>query len=538
MLKRTFFNILPFVFILFLSCSSGTEDEGGNGGPVDPPSEIIPTNLSVSISIEGSDSDNPNGDGTGLVKFSASATNAVSYSYRFGTGDSKNASGAVEFSYTDVGTKTYDVRVLAYSSTNHFISIDKKITVYVKPFSEPTILELLAGDSSKTWKINSAQDAHFSNGTQDKRYSTYWEAYAFSKLNKGFYDDEYTFNINGTYSHKTNETIFGKGHHLNDDFGSTSQSPNGDGDIENYPLSNYQTTFSAKKEDNLNKVEFGDKGFVGFYVGEHSYTIECYDSENIYLRTVDDQDIAWYVWLTTNTVSSISPKDQFSSLVWSDEFDYTGAIDSDKWVHEVGDSWYNNEVQSYTSRLNNSKVEDGKLKIIAKKESYNGNNYTSARIISNTKKDFTYGRVDIKAKIPGKKGAWPALWLLGSNFKTVTWPACGEIDILEAAQSNNFKVQSTVHHPDNYGEGDSHISNDYSDITEVFHVYSLVWTKQALTFYVDDKPHHIVGNSCALPFNWNQFIILNVAMGGTMGGEIASDFDSDIMEIEYVRIYQ
>ena len=538
MLKRTFFNILPFVFILFLSCSSGTEDEGGNGGPVDPPSEIIPTNLSVSISIEGSDSDNPNGDGTGLVKFSASATNAVSYSYRFGTGDSKNASGAVEFSYTDVGTKTYDVRVLAYSSTNHFISIDKKITVYVKPLSEPTILELLAGDSSKTWKINSAQDAHFSNGTQDKRYSTYWEAYAFSKLNKGFYDDEYTFNINGTYSHKTNETIFGKGHHLNDDFGSTSQSPNGDGDIENYPLSNYQTTFSAKKEDNLNKVEFGDKGFVGFYVGEHSYTIECYDSENIYLRTVDDQDIAWYVWLTTNTVSSISPKDQFSSLVWSDEFDYTGAIDSDKWVHEVGDSWYNNEVQSYTSRLDNSKVEDGKLKIIAKKESYNGNNYTSARIISNTKKDFTYGRVDIKAKIPGKKGAWPALWLLGSNFKTVTWPACGEIDILEAAQSNNFKVQSTVHHPDNYGEGDSHISNDYSDITEVFHVYSLVWTKQALTFYVDDKPHHIVGNSCALPFNWNQFIILNVAMGGTMGGEIASDFDSDIMEIEYVRIYQ
>jgi len=538
MLKITFFNILPFVFILFLSCSYGTEDEGGNGGPVDPPSEIIPTNLSVSISIEGSDSDNPNGDGTGLVKFSASATNAVSYSYRFGTGDSKNASGAVEFSYTDVGTKTYDVRVLAYSSTNHFISIDKKITVYVKPFSEPTILELLAGDSSKTWKINSAQDAHFSNGTQDKRYSTYWEAYAFSKLNKGFYDDEYTFNINGTYSHKTNETIFGKGHHLNDDFGSTSQSPNGDGDIENYPLSNYQTTFSAKKEDNLNKVEFGDKGFVGFYVGEHSYTIECYDSENIYLRTVDDQDIAWYVWLTTNTVSSISPKDQFSSLVWSDEFDYTGAIDSDKWVHEVGDSWYNNEVQSYTSRLDNSKVEDGKLKIIAKKESYNGNNYTSARIISNTKKDFTYGRVDIKAKIPGKKGAWPALWLLGSNFKTVTWPACGEIDILEAAQSNNFKVQSTVHHPDNYGEGDSHISNDYSDITEVFHVYSLVWTKQALTFYVDDKPHHIVGNSCALPFNWNQFIILNVAMGGTMGGEIASDFDSDIMEIEYVRIYQ
>tara|TARA_B110000977_G_scaffold141670_1_gene179724 strand:+ start:489 stop:815 length:327 start_codon:yes stop_codon:yes gene_type:complete len=105
MLNRSFFNILPFVFILFLSCSSGTEDNGGNVGPVDPPSEIIPTNLSVSISIEGSDSSNPNGDGSGLVKFSASATNAVSYSYRFGTGDSKNASGAVEFTYSDVEQK-------------------------------------------------------------------------------------------------------------------------------------------------------------------------------------------------------------------------------------------------------------------------------------------------------------------------------------------------------------------------------------------------------------------------------------------------
>ena len=226
MLNRSFFNILPFVFILFLSCSSGTEDNGGNVGPVDPPSEIIPTNLSVSISIEGSDSSNPNGDGSGLVKFSASATNAVSYSYRFGTGDSKNASGAVEFTYSDVGSKTYNIKVLAYSSTNHFISIDKTITVYVKPFSEPTILELLAGDSSKTWRINAAQDAHFSNGAEDKQYPTYWKAYSFSKSNSGFYDDEFTFNVNGTYQHKTNNNVYGKGVHLNSDFGTTSSQTN------------------------------------------------------------------------------------------------------------------------------------------------------------------------------------------------------------------------------------------------------------------------------------------------------------------------
>ncbi len=527
---------LLIISIIFISCSGGISDE--NLGPDDPPKEIIPSNLSLSVNIVGLDSNNPNGDGSGIVKFTATATNAISYSFRFGTGDSKTSTGSAEYTYKEIGTKTYNIKVIAYSSTNNYISVDKAITVYVKPESEQTLLELLAGSSSKTWRINAAQDAHFSNGAQDKKYPTYWEAYAFSKSNSGFYDDEYTFNINGTYYHKTNETVFGKGSYLNDDFGTTSQPINGDGEIENYPLNNYQTTFSAKKEDDLNKIEFGAKGFIGFYVGEHNYTIECYDSENILLRSVDDQDIAWYIWLTTNTVFETHPKNQFTNLIWSDEFNVTGALDSSKWVHEVGDSWYNNEVQSYTSRLDNSKVEDGKLKIIAKKESYNGNNYTSARIISNTKKDFTYGRVDIKAKIPGKKGTWPALWMLGSNFKSVEWPKCGEIDILEAAQSNNFKVQSTVHHPDNYGAGDSHISNDYNDITEVFHVYSLVWTKQALTFYVDDKPHHLVGNSCALPFNWNQFIILNVAMGGTMGGEIASDFVSDTMEIEYVRIYQ
>jgi len=125
--RRFFYNIftnLFFVFTLIISCSSGGEEPDG-GGPVDPPSEIIPTNLSVNITIEGSSSENPNGDGSGLVKFSSSATNAVSYSYRFGTGDSKTATGPVEFTYTDIGTKTYNVKVIAYSSTNNLRKLGK-----------------------------------------------------------------------------------------------------------------------------------------------------------------------------------------------------------------------------------------------------------------------------------------------------------------------------------------------------------------------------------------------------------------------------
>ena len=131
--------------------------------------------------------------------------------------------------------------------------------------------------------------------------------------------------------------------------------------------------------------------------------------------------------------------------------------------------------------------------------------------------------------------------ILNENLKpsSVDWPACGEMDIQEYAHTNNFNVQSTVHQPDGYaGQGDSNVTYDYSDIDSEFHVYSLVWTKEALTFYVNDKPHHIVGNACSLPFNWEFYLILNFAMGGDMGGDIDSSFTSESMEIDYVRVYQ
>ena len=117
--------------------------------------------------------------------------------------------------------------------------------------------------------------------------------------------------------------------------------------------------------------------------------------------------------------------------------------------------------------------------------------------------------------MPSKAGTWPALWMLGSNYASLDWPKCGEIDILEHAGNRLNQIQSTVHHPDNYGSGDSNVTHEYNDVSTNFHVYSLVWTEKALTFYVDDKPFHIVGNACDLPFNWDFNIIVNVAMGGT-----------------------
>ena len=309
-------------------------------------------------------------------------------------------------------------------------------------------------------------------------------------------------------------------------------------EIEKYELDDYQTTFTVNKNNGNNELKFSDKGFIGFFVGQHEFTIECYDSKNILVRSVDNQNVAWYVWLTDQEISTTPSHKIYTNLVWSDEFNYNGKLDSNKWVYEIRNQWYNQELQATTDRLDNVLVENGVLKIIAKRENYGGKQFSSGRVKTNKKFDFTYGRVDIRAKLPGKKGTWPALWLLGSNYDQIDWPKCGELDIMEHAGNRLNKIQATAHHPDNYGSGDGGATYDYDDVSTEFHVYSIVWTEKGMTFLVDDKPYHIVGNACSLPFNWDFFIIVNIAMGGTFGGNVPSDFVSDTMEVDYVRVYQ
>ncbi len=535
-MKQGLYNLFLFVIIIF-SCSGESTDDA-----TDPsnPDKIVPSNLTLSVEIIGLDSDNPNGDGSGVVRFTATADNAVNFSFRFGTGDSEeSSSGVVEYTYTNTGTNTYNINLLAYSSTNHFVSTSQTIEVYVNPPLDADLVELLSGGSQKSWKINAAYDAHFSNGDKQFKYPTWWEASSFSKSNTGFYDDKFIFKSDGTYIHETNGDVYGKANYLNQTFGNTGQPINGSNEIEKYSLSNYQTTFSVVKENNENKLSFQEKGFIGFFVGQHEFTIECYDNNNLFVRAVDDQNRAWYIWLTDQEVSTIPSKNIFTNLIWQEEFNYNGKIDSNKWVYEIRDQWYNEELQATTNRLDNVVVQDGRLRIIAKRENYNGKSFTSGRIKSNGKFDFTYGRVDIRAKLPGEKGTWPALWLLGSNYDDIDWPKCGEIDIMEHAGNRLNKIQGTVHHPDvSPGSGRGGETYDYNNVSTDFHIYSVVWNEKAITFLVDDKPFYIIGNSCALPFNWDFFLILNIAMGGTFGGSVPDSFVSDIMEVDYVRVYQ
>lgn len=224
------------------------------------------------------------------------------------------------------------------------------------------------------------------------------------------------------------------------------------------------------------------------------------------------------------------------SLVWSDEFD--GAqLNTNFWKYEKGaGGWGNNELQEYTDSPNNVFLENGRLNIKAIKE---GTKYTSGRIITSGKKEFTYGRIDIRAKMPVGKGIWPALWMLGSNISLVSWPACGEIDIMEYLGHENFKVYGTAHYDDG---GHKYQGSSYSltsgNYAEKFHVFSLVWQENSMVWYVDYQKFYQF-SKVGSPFNNKFFFIMNVAVGGNWPGspDNTTTFPQS-MVVDYVRVFQ
>lgn len=243
-------------------------------------------------------------------------------------------------------------------------------------------------------------------------------------------------------------------------------------------------------------------------------------------------------------------------LLWSDEFEGTG-LDLSKWRYETGNTgWGNNELQYYTNRTENAYIADGVLHIAAKKESYEGANYTSARLITKGKFDFTYGTVEARIALPVGKGIWPAFWMLGANIDNAIWPLCGEIDIIEAV--NDESVVYGTHHWSHEGQHAEYGNNtkDYYgtsydlDITK-FHNYKMTWDKNAITMYVDDFKYQKIditlekdaaGNNIASDmetFHKPFFFILNVAVGGNWPGFDIDDsqFPNEML-VDYIRVYK
>lgn len=251
----------------------------------------------------------------------------------------------------------------------------------------------------------------------------------------------------------------------------------------------------------------------------------------------------------------------YNDLVWSDEFNTNGAVNATNWFHQTqlpnGDSWFNGEVQHYTNVTTNSFVNTGMLNIVAKKENYTNQGvtkqYTSARL--NSKFAFKYGRIDVKAKLPITSGTWPAIWMLGKNvnedggffdntFGTTSWPACGEIDIMEhgifPSQSINY-VQSTLHTPSSSGNSVNHGGTLASDLQNEYHVYSMNWSANQISFLLDNVVYYTynpsVKNANTWPFDNEQYLLLNMALGG-YAGNIPANFTQASMLIDYVRVYQ
>ena len=230
-------------------------------------------------------------------------------------------------------------------------------------------------------------------------------------------------------------------------------------------------------------------------------------------------------------------------LVWSDEFNYTGLPDPTKWNYDVGGwGWGNNELQYYTDRPQNIKVENGVLKITARREQYMGSSYTSARIISKVKYEKKYGRIEARIKLPRGKGLWPAFWMLGANSDSVIWPQCGEIDIMEYLGNSPTKIFGTVHGP-GYSGGESISKNFFlsnSRFDTDFHIFGIEWDENRVNFYVDDFLYHSVTPE-DVPGEWvfNQpfYLILNVAVGGNLPGSPNSEtpFPQEML-VDYIRV--
>ncbi len=236
------------------------------------------------------------------------------------------------------------------------------------------------------------------------------------------------------------------------------------------------------------------------------------------------------------------------TLIWNDEFSGT-ALDANTWNYETGNGsggWGNHELEYYTNSTKNVFVSNGNLIIEARNESIGGFNYSSGRLTTQTKKSFTYGRVDIRAKLPKGKGVWPALWMLGNNINTVGWPAGGEIDIMELLGQEPSKMYSTLHYgtsPATHAQLGNSYSLSGSSFYDQFHVFSMEWKLDQIKLYVDNNLLLTVNKtdvgSNPYPFNAPFFFIFNVAVGGDWPG--APDGSTTLpqrMIVDYIRVFQ
>lgn len=238
-------------------------------------------------------------------------------------------------------------------------------------------------------------------------------------------------------------------------------------------------------------------------------------------------------------------------LVWEDNFDTDGGIDERKWSCEVGEQWANNEQQAYTDSRKNVCVRDGSLFITACKEKHGIRDYCSGRITTAGKYSWQYGYFEIRAKLPSGRGSWPAIWMMPDCIREgMPWPRCGEIDIMEHVGRMENKIWFSLHSErHNHTRKDTKqytVIKDYENVCTEFHTYGMNWTPEKIEFFVDGVSACCFNKSddtedmsfSAWPYDQPFYLILNIAVGGGLGGEIDEEALPYVMEVDYVRVYE
>lgn len=289
---------------------------------------------------------------------------------------------------------------------------------------------------------------------------------------------------------------------------------------------------------------------------KETFQIKLYNPINTYL----DKDVAVITIADddNNTAELVIPSEGYESpemydgytLTWADEFS-GDTLNLNDWTYEIGDGcpnncgWGNNELEYY--REDNTSLVDGHLVITAKDQDFGGSEYTSSRLITKGKRQFKFGRIDIRAALPKGQGIWPALWMLGSNIDAVSWPACGEIDIMELTGDLPNRVLGTAHYGANSSEaqynGNAYYLSGTDNFQDEFHVFSINWENNLIEYMVDDQVFHTITpaslNGATYPFNKNFFFIFNVAVGGNLpGSPDGSTPFPQYMIVDYIRVFQ
>ncbi|WP_109434713.1 MULTISPECIES: glycoside hydrolase family 16 protein [Aquimarina] len=506
---------------------------------------VSPSNLQIEAVIE---------DGqTGNVTITPQADNALNFHIFFTQNSDPIVATPGEsqtFRFTQSGQYTVLITVVAFGTGGTSSSQTIELDLDVRLFIDQETLEMIGGDGSKRWIWDSGVGGHFGVGPTTNDFPEFFSASP-NALNPCLYDDVlvFSYDANDMYGFElitgNNNETFINWTEVTGFFPSATPAEFVDEcrDITDQIATN--SSFVIFENDEGKRVMTVENSTLSYWSGVEEYEIIELSSDKLTVRGIQDVpadfgggQLAWYHTFVPETSGDVT-EPPFDTLVWSDEFNTDGAPSATNWSYDLGtgdNGWGNNESQSYTNDPGNVIVEGGLLKITAKAEG--GGAFTSARIKSQDLFEFTYGKVEVSAKLPSGGGTWPAIWMLGADFETNIWPAAGEIDIMEHVGNQQNTVFSSLHFPGNSGGNAITQNTIISDASSVFHKYSVEWSSTEIKFYVDDQLFHTFTNNSGLPFNKDFFLILNVAMGGNFGGTIDPAFTSSTMEIDYVRVYQ